>query len=147
MKYILPLFVMLFSVPAFASDPAEGLWLTENERAVIEVQECDRGLCGAVYWIIEGGMQYDEHNPDESKRTTPMCSLEILYGFKQKKSGEWSGGKIYKADEGDTYNANVRVENMDTLKLRGYVGVPLLGKTQSWKRVDGADYPQCQPPA
>ena len=49
-------FLVFSSSFANAADPAEGLWLTENERSVINVQECDEGLCGTIYWIIDGGM-------------------------------------------------------------------------------------------
>jgi len=130
-----------------APDPT-GLWLTENERSAIRVERCGDRLCGRVAWIIEGGMQYDSENPDESLRDRPMCGLEILRGLEQDPDDpeDWEDGEVYKADEGDTYDADLTVKGPDRLKVRGYVGISLFGKSQIWRRVSEADYPPCTPP-
>ena len=127
---------------ANASSPAEGFWLTENGRAVINTYECKRGLCGSIHWIIDGGMKIDEKNPDPEFKGQPLCNLVILWGF-NKDGDDWEDGKIYKADDGDIYNATITVKDENTLALRGYVGVPLFGKTQTWSRVNPADYSAC----
>lgn len=147
MRLSLPLFLMtlLISTNVFAAD-AEGLWLTENKRAAIEVTECEDGqsLCGKIAWIIEGGMQVDEKNEDPALRQNKLCGMQILYGFKKSKiEGEWNDGKIYKADDGDVYNASVKQLDDNRLRVRGYVGVPLFGKTQIWTRLDDASHPRC----
>ena len=126
------------------NSPLEGLWLTENKRSVIEVYDCMKGLCGDIYWIIEGGMQTDAKNPDALKRNTPMCGLPILWGFEKESETEWESGNIYKADDGDTYSANMELLSENKLKVRGYMGISLLGKSQTWTRVNAEDYPQCQ---
>lgn len=129
---------------AQAASPLEGYWLTENKRSVIKVEACEQGLCGYIHWIIEGGMQTDAKNPDESKRDRPMCGLPILWGFKQSNQSAWQGGKIYKADDGDVYDANMELQKDDTLKVRGYMGISLLGKSQIWSRADEVQYPACE---
>lgn len=128
-----------------AHDPT-GYWLTENERAVIKVKDCDEGLCGSIHWIIEGGLQFDEFNPDINRQKDPLCRRQIMSGFKQS-SGNlnyWSGGEIYKADEGDTYNANVTVLSSNKMKVRGYIGISMFGKSQTWTRVSNKNYKQCR---
>ncbi len=148
MKILLAILLTVFSasyaLAAEAPDPA-GLWLTENKRAVVKIDHCGANLCGNIAWIIKDGMQTDSKNPDASKRGNPMCGLPILWGFQQnpKNAKVWESGKIYKADEGDTYNATISVIAPDRLYLRGYVGIPLLGKTQYWTRVTVKDYPSC----
>ena len=146
MKKLLIALSLLIPTAAYAGtpDPATGLWLTQNERSVIEVKPCDQGLCGHVYWIIEDGMQTDSNNPDETKRATPMCGLPILWGFKKEQAGVWENGNIYKADDGDLYSADIEFQDDGTLKVRGYLGVSWLGKTQIWNRVSAADYKQCR---
>ncbi len=143
---LLTLFLASYAFAAETPDPA-GLWLTENKRAVVKIDHCGNSLCGKVAWIIEGGMQKDSKNPDATKRDTPMCGLPLLYGFVQnpKNAKVWESGKIYKADEGDVYNATISVTSADQLYLRGYVGIPLFGKTQYWSRVSAKDYPACKP--
>ena len=153
MKFLLSFLLLAFSsLPALAADAAKeatdptGLWLTENKRAVIEIDKCGASICGHIAWIIEGGMQTDSKNPDAAKRNQPMCDLPILWGFTQnaKNAKVWESGNIYKADEGDTYHATVSVIDENKLYLRGYVGIPLLGKTQYWTRVSAKDYPSCK---
>lgn len=146
---ILSAFILtLGALTAHAADTPDptGLWLTENKRSVIKVEKCDAGLCGKIHWIIKGGMQTDSKNPDAKYRDKPMCGLQILSGFKQntKNAKVWEGGKIYKADEGDVYNATVSVTSTDKMNVRGYVGVPLFGKSQNWTRVNAKDYPACK---
>ena len=135
------IFATSLSLPALASS-AEGDWLTQNKRSVIHTYECDEGLCGKIHWIIEGGMQHDTKNPVMKDRTRPMCGLKILWGF-EKDGSDWDSGKIYKADEGDTYSANIEIKDENTLSLRGYIGIPLFGKSQEWKRVSPDDYKEC----
>ncbi|MAF97555.1 MAG: hypothetical protein CMH26_02865 [Micavibrio sp.] len=127
------------------ASPLEGSWLTENERAIIKIERCnDNNLCGYVDWIIEGGLQKDIHNEDESLHERPICGLKILGDFTQESPTEWEDGFIYKADDGDTYNANLELTEPDTLKLRGYIGISLLGKTQYWTRTDKSSYKACE---
>ena len=147
MKYLIALIALLVTAPAYAADSVEGHWLTQNKRAVVQIEECESSLCGYIYWIIEGGLQYDENNPNESMRTQPMCGLQILSGFEKEGEGEWEDGKIYKADDGDIYDADIEIQEDGTLRLRGYVGVPMFGKTQIWTRANKADYAACKAPS
>jgi uncharacterized protein (DUF2147 family) len=128
-----------------APDPT-GYWLTQNKRSVIEVKKCGASLCGHIHWIIEGGMQTDSKNPNAAKRGTKMCGLQILSGFSQNANNAkvWEGGKIYKADEGEMYSATLSVKSASEMNVRGYVGVPLFGKSQNWTRVSAKDYKRCK---
>ena len=54
-------------------------------------------------------------------------------------------GNIYKADEGDLYNATLQLLPKGTMLVRGYVGMPLFGKSQIWRPVSASDYPKCKP--
>lgn len=134
------------TAPAMAADTVEGYWLTQNERAVVNIEKCDDSVCGKVYWIIKDGLQKDIHNEDESLRDRPICGLQILGGFEEDDTNEWEDGYIYKADDGDMYDANIELLEDGTLKLRGYIGISLLGKTQIWTRVKKDDYKACEAP-
>ncbi len=135
--------IITISSPALASSVG-GFWLTENKRAVIEIEEKADTITGYIHWIIEGGLQKDINNPDPSLRDEPMCGLGILWGFEPDGKNAWDNGRIYKADDGDTYHANVELLSENELKVRGHVGISLLGKTQIFTRVDPKDYPQCK---
>jgi len=151
MKFLTTVFVTsLLSMQALAADTynPEGLWLTENERSAIRVEvDKDGLLIGYIAWIIDGGMQFDEKNPDKAMHSTPMCGLEIMKGLTKQKddSNAWEDGFIYKADDGDIYDVNAEMLSDSEMKIRGYKGITLLGKTQHWKRVSTSDYPTCKP--
>lgn len=127
-----------------------GLWLTENERSVIELLPCADDpllLCGKIAWIIDGGLQFDKKNPSMDLRKRPLCGLTILKDFENDSDSpyKWDNGSIYKADEGDIYSAKLKLKKDGSLYLRGYVGIPLLGKSQIWHRVSPDDYARCKP--
>lgn len=152
MKYFFALIaILLVSNVAHAQElySPEGLWLTENKRSVIKVEKCgseNKELCGSIYWIIKDGMQTDSKNPDAALRGQKMCGLEIMRDLTQSRQNGnyWLDGEIYKADDGDTYNAKVQVTSPNAMTLRGYRGISLLGKSQDWTRVSAKDYPACQ---
>ena len=125
-----------------------GYWLTESQRAVVHIQPCEDSMCGTIYWIIEDGLQFDEHNDDEELRGRPMCGLKLMGDFEyDEDDNEWEDGFIYKADDGDMYDADMEALEDGTLKLRGYAGISMFGKTQIWTPVNPADYKQCKKPS
>lgn len=132
-----------FSQVAWAGNVG-GFWLTENKRAVIEIEETANSITGYIHWIIEGGQQKDIHNPDPSLRDDPLCGLGIIWGFDPDGKDRWDNGKIYKADDGDIYHANVELLSGNELKLRGHIGISLIGKSQILTRVDPKNYPKCK---
>ena len=149
---LLALSLSLFTVPALAQSAKAptGLWLTENKRSVIELFQCKAGeplMCGRIAWIIEGGMQFDTKNPDASKHKTPLCGMTILSGLRMESPGKWVDGKVYKADEGDMYDAKMTVLSDEKLEMRGFAGLSMFGKTQTWTRVSAKDYPRCKTPS
>lgn len=149
MKRLLILLVLgVLTLPAKKAhadaSPLEGLWLTQNERSVIEIIACEQGLCGYVHWIIDGGMMHDAKNPEDAKRGRPMCGLPILWGFEKESEMAWDDGYIYKADDGDIYDAEMELIEPDKLKVRGYLGFALFGKSQVWHRVQAKKFPRCK---
>jgi uncharacterized protein (DUF2147 family) len=114
-----------------------GRWLTEDRQGVVETYRCGRELCGKVVWEAvpsgkTGRSNVDDMNPDPSRRGQPICNLQVMSGFKAKSPLEWVGGSIYEPQTGKTYSAEITVADGPTMKLRGYVGIPLFGKTQVW---------------
>jgi uncharacterized protein (DUF2147 family) len=123
------------AVPAQTGSSVRGRWLTQDQKGVVEIFGCGQDtMCGNLVWLkpdpAKPGPARDEHNPDPNRRNRPLCDLTILYGFKQSDPGLWSG-YIYSPEDGEVYTANMHVED-GKLKLRGYVGIPLLGQTQTW---------------
>jgi uncharacterized protein (DUF2147 family) len=123
------------------SDPAHGLWLTENEKAIVEVAPCGAGeTCGRLVWVEDpvdetGAPRRDAANTDRARRARPICGLELVGGLHRAGEGAWEQGWLYNPRDGGTYSAELRALSSDQLEVRGYLGVSLLGQSQVWTRV------------
>jgi uncharacterized protein (DUF2147 family) len=125
---------------AAPDDGVAGVWLTENGDARIEIAACGDAVCGRIVWVEEplddeGKEKLDKHNPDESLRSRPIVGLPLLIGFKPDGPGKWEDGRIYSPRDGELYKCTMRLDGPDTLRVRGYIGIPLLGQTEVWTRV------------
>ncbi len=96
---------------------------------------------GRIYGKIEKVLNPSPDNPKQqcihcvgALNGKPLVGLQILSGLK--KDGEqWSGGKILDPDNGKFYKCFIAVqEGGKTLKVRGFIGISLLGRTQYWLR-------------
>lgn len=134
------LFAILAGTALAADEPTQavlGNWLTEPRSGIIQIS---RATDGTYQGRIVGGNEpgrLDSHNPDQSKRTQPLRGQLIMQGLRHAGDGKWTGGTIYDPDSGSTYRCKVELRNDGTLKVRGFIGVSLLGKTQTWTRYIG----------
>lgn len=121
-------------------DDITGVWLTGGkEPAKIQVYRMGSIFYGKITWLqnpVENGKpRTDSHNPDKTKRNNPVIGLQILKNFKFDGDDEWSGGDIYDPESGKTYKCFISLKDKNTLKVRGYVGISLFGRTEVWTRV------------
>jgi len=124
-----------------------GVWLVASGDAAVAITDCGGELCGKIVWLkeplnSEGKPKRDVHNTDPAQRERPICGLPLLYGFKPEGDGRWSGGYIYNPRNGKTYHATITAGTDGTLKLRGYVGLPIFGESQTWTPVR-TNLPDC----
>lgn len=84
----------------------------------------------------DGSILYDEKNPDKSKRNVRADQIVLIDGLTYDANDkEWAGGKIYDPTKGKHYTVKCNFENDKKLKLRGYIGVPALGETMYWTKI------------
>ena len=103
------------------------------------VEDCGSKVCGSLYWLkkpvsANGLPKRDKHNPNEALRDRPLCGLQILTGFQSANDALWQDGEIYNPDDGLTFSSTMKLSPEGTLKIRGYVGISLFGKTLEWVR-------------
>jgi uncharacterized protein (DUF2147 family) len=138
------LFILLITLSGnanakeFNGDDILGFWLSESGGAVIEIYKEKKIYSGKLVWLkvkFTGEVKepLDKENPDEKLQTRSLDGLKNLSGFRFN-DDEWNGGTVYDPKSGKTYKSYMSLKNSDTLKLRGYVGVPLFGRTSEWKR-------------
>ena len=115
-----------------------GLWKTED--AQIEIYQEDGKLSGKIaslnkQYTSDGIEKTDISNPDPAKRSRPLIGLVFMTGFTPEGLGRWDHGTIYDPKTGHTYASFLEYDGGDTLKLRGYIGISLIGRTAVWTRV------------
>lgn len=130
---------------AAAGDRVLGLWLTEKGDAHVRVERVGDHYQGAIVWLKEpqypadddqgmaGRDKIDRENPDAAGRSRPIVGLRIVEGFRFR-DGEWRDGRIYDPENGKTYKCRMWFDG-ETLRVRGYIGISLLGRSTSWTRV------------
>ena len=123
---------------AVEADAIIGEWYTDSEKSIVEIQKCDYTYCGKITWLKEptyedGTEKIDKENPNPSKRNTPIIGLTIVQGFRYKGKNKWGDGKIYDPENGKTYSCKMKLEN-NKLKVRGFIGISLIGRTTVWKK-------------
>lgn len=128
---------------AAAAERIKGFWRTGDGRSVIEITDCTNGLCGRIALLPPDAGATDRNNPDEARRSRPLCKLVMLHSFTQTSDTEWQDGTIYDPKAGKTYDANMTLTGADTLALRGYVGISLLGRTDTWTRQQPGSFQPC----
>lgn len=65
----------------------------------------------------------------------PILGMIILDGLKED-GDEWNGGHIVDPKNGKSYKCYIKLKSANTLKLRGYIGFSLFGRTEYWKRFE-----------
>ena len=142
------IFLILFAlIPAviFADNMSPvGKWKTIDdetgeEKSIVRIWIDEDILFGKIDSLF---LEPDEDpNPvcDKCKgenKDKPILGMTIMENLKQKGS-EWSGGTILDPDNGKTYKCKIEViEDGEILKLRGFIGISLLGRTQYWIRME-----------
>jgi uncharacterized protein (DUF2147 family)/peptidoglycan/LPS O-acetylase OafA/YrhL len=132
---------------ASAATPV-GVWYAEGGAAKVAIEPCGEELCGRVVWLRspyddDGCDLRDHRNPDPTLRTRKVEGLEILRGLTPRPDGTWVNGRIYDPASGSTYTCQLALDGDDRVRLRGYVGIPLIGRTTTWTRV-GTENRRCQ---
>lgn len=116
-----------------------GEWVTAGGESRIEIYLADSVTYdGKISWLrdpLKGGKPaLDDKNPDESLRWRGVMGMVLLRGFSYDGEGVWNGGKIYDPKSGNDYSAKMTLVDDKNLDLRGYVLLPLFGRTERWTR-------------
>jgi len=136
---------VLFATSALAQAPsAVGRWTTIDDetkkpKSVITIYEENGKLFGKIEKLFREPSE--EQNPlcdkcEGTLKNKPILGMVILRGL-EKDDEEWSGGSILDPANGKTYKCKIAVEDGGKkLKVRGYIGLSLLGRTQHWVRAE-----------
>lgn len=132
--------VSLANVWAQSTNAIVGEWHTEEKKAKVEIYACEDSYCGKIVSLQEpknpdGTNKRDVNNPDENLRSRTIVGTNILTGLQYQGGDEWEDGEIYDPESGKTYSCRLELEGPNTLEVRGFIGLSLLGRSQTWTRV------------
>lgn len=126
------------------ADDIKGVWLNEDKDAHVEIVNRNGKYFGNIVWLLNpideetGKPKLDDENPDDEMQKRPIMGLELLSGFEFDGDDEWEEGDIYDPKSGKTYSCYMEFtdDTKNKLKVRGFIGVSLLGRTTYWTRVE-----------
>jgi len=149
-KFCATILVLVSSACAFGQQTSSftyqhspvGRWVTMDEAtgkpaSIVILREENGRITGTIEKV------YDPYPRESNPRCTacngalkdkPMVGMKILWDVLRRGDG-WSGGMIFDPDSGKTYNCSLALENGGSkMKIRGFIGVSLFGRTQYWQR-------------
>jgi len=117
-----------------------GRWA--GDRSILEVRPAEAGLEMVIVAMIDpnyregeefgvpGEPRIDFRNPDDALREQPILGLNLVSGYRFE-GGTWQG-KIYDPESGKVYSSRMKVSGEGNLEMRGYIGIPMFGRTATF---------------
>jgi uncharacterized protein (DUF2147 family) len=143
-KTLATLTLLAAAALAHAQSTPVGLWKTiddetKTEKSYVRITDAGGVLGGKVEKIIDPTKQDDKCDKcTDDRKDKPKLGMTIVEGVKKHADeAYWDGGTILDPNNGKVYK--VRMTPKDggkSLDVRGYIGMPLLGRTQTWIRVE-----------
>jgi len=133
----------LAPLPAWADDGSPvGLWkniddVTGKPKALIRISAHNGVLQGRIEQLFPAAGQ--DANPvcvhcRDARRNQPVVGMVFMTGLTPDGDG-WGGGEILDPDNGKVYRSRITLaDGGKQLHVRGYIGVPMLGRSQTWIR-------------
>jgi len=140
MKLRITLLILILPLIGF-SQTIVGKWktiddVTGNAKSIIQIYKENGKFYGKVIQILTPG----EENKvcslcEDDKKDQPIVGMILLTDLVED-DDEWNEGEILDPNNGSTYSCYVSLESNEKLKVRGYIGFSLIGRTQYWYRID-----------
>ncbi len=139
MKKTFLLLCLVFSTVSF-SQSIVGKWKSIDEQtkkaeSIIEVYQENGKFYGKIIKILDPANKNAICDQCKGKnKNKPIEGLVIINGL-TKDGDEWSGGKVLDPKNGKKYKCYITLKDKNTMKLRGYIGFSVFGRTAYWYRV------------
>ena len=139
MKLILSIVVFFIFQVSF-SQTIFGKWKTVDdetgmENGIVEIYEKAGKVYGRIIEILEKEKKHFKCEMCEGEdKNKPVLGLVIIKGLKRK-GDFYEGGKVTDPKNGKSYHCKINLEGKDKLIVRGYIGISLFGRSQTWFRI------------
>ena len=117
-----------------------GKWKTIDDetgeaKSIVEIYESNGKIYGKVVEILNPAKKNAKCTKcSGADKDKPILGLTIIKGL-TKDGDEYTDGDILDPNKGKLYSCTIELDGNDKLDVRGYVGVSLFGRTQTWYRV------------
>jgi uncharacterized protein (DUF2147 family) len=121
-------------------DDVLGYWFNEEKTSKVQIFKEGTKYFAKIVWLKDpndvatGKPRVDNLNPDVKLQNVPLLGLVIMKNFVFDGKNEWEDGTIYDPKKGKTYSCYIQFDKPNILKIRGYIGVSLLGRTTYWTK-------------
>jgi uncharacterized protein (DUF2147 family) len=145
LKTALATLLLGLALGAQAQTTPVGLWKTVDdetgkEKSLVRITESGGVLTGKVEKLLDPARQDAKCDKcSDDRKDQPVLGMTLVKNVKQNPDHpeRWDGGEILDPNKGKTYKVRITpVDGGKTLEVRGYIGAPLLGRTQTWSRVE-----------
>ena len=129
--------IMVISLNVFAQkkpDDIVGNWMTADKTTIVQIMKSGNNYIGKLIWSKQKNRK-DHLNPDEAKKEKYLLNSLILTKFEHDGDQSYTNGEIYDPNSGKTYDSNLTLVSKNRLKVQGYVGITMFGRSSEWTRV------------
>ena len=136
----------LLAATVHAQATPAGLWKTiddetKKEKSLIRITESGGVFTGKLEKLLDPTAKPDAacDKCSDERKDKPLVGMTLIKGVKHSDSDaeRWDAGEILDPNNGKTYKVRLTpTDGGKTLAVRGYIGAPLLGRTQTWIRVE-----------
>lgn len=133
------------SLAAAAQSTPAGLWKTidddgKTEKSLVRITETAGTFSAKIEKVFDATKQDARcEKCSDDRKDQPVLGMTIVKGVRANLDDQalWDGGEILDPNNGKTYKVRMKpVDGGKRLEVRGYIGAPLLGRTQTWVRVE-----------
>ncbi len=140
MRTILITILAITAVSLQLTGQISGLWTIVDDKdgsakSIIEIYDTGDSYEGRVKQVLAGSKRTHCEKCTGESKGKPLTGMVVLHGLKKTQNGG-RDGKILNPNTGKFYSCLIELDGSGRLKVRGYAGVPAIGKTQYWKRVN-----------
>jgi uncharacterized protein (DUF2147 family) len=118
---------------SFPAETIEGTWWTEGKEGKMKIEKTKSGRYQVIIVSGKDEDKKDVNNPNPKQRERKLKGIVIMWNLKFE-DGEYVDGYCYNPRDGNTYRVKMKILSQNSLRIRGYLLVPLLGQSQDWAR-------------
>jgi len=138
---LMVLYLDCSSGQALNSDSILGRWRDVSGKVEIEIYKKKEKYHGKILWLKEsnyrendskgmaGKPRIDRENPNPSLRNRPLLNMDLFWDCVFTEHKKWENGLLYDPLKGNTYRCSISMDTPDKLRVRGYIGVEIMGRT------------------